>query len=251
MLKPHRRGIRRLCILLAAVSCCFAAASASAVVLKIQVTPSEGTVQEWTLDSNNGYGTYTPLDDGRLAWSGAWASTNKLAVDWNVLLDPDPGISGPVIVTNNFAVPATFNLFMLLPTVGVFPAGSPMFGSSSITVGDANFNSSASLSSVAGSAVYNALADGVVQRQLYANPYSLLPVFGPPGATNSETRSFFGELTTSALTTEIGIRHHFTLSPGDSATANSSFFIVPEPSTCLLGLAGMALLMVTVRRRGR
>jgi hypothetical protein len=249
MRQRRRLGIRRTCILLATVFCCFATTSASAVVLKIGVTPSEGAYQEWTLDSNNGYGTYTPLGDGRLTWDGAWSSENKMKVDWDVLLDPDPGISGPVIVTNNFAVPATFNLFMLLPTVGVYPAGSTMFGSSSITVGDANFDGVASLSTVAGSAVYNALADGVLQRQLYPHAYSLLPVFGPPGSTNSETRTFSGELTTSALTTEIGIRHHFTLSPGDSATANSSFFIVPEPSTCLLGIAGIALVVATARRR--
>ncbi|MCC7085386.1 MAG: hypothetical protein IT427_10305 [Pirellulales bacterium] len=191
------------------------------------------------------------FEDGRQLWSGTWNAESKVELDWNVQLDPDPGISGPVVVTNNFAVPATFNLFMLLPTVGVYPAGSTMFGSSSITVGDSNFDSSASLSTIAGSAVYNALADGVVQRQLYSHVYSLVPAFGPPGSTNSETRAFSGELTTSALTTEIGIRHHFTLSPGDSATINSSFFIVAEPSACLLGLASIAVVVATVRRRGR
>src|SRR5262245_49685773 len=138
MKRQTRLWIRQACILLATVSCYFAAASASAVVLKIGATPSEGSYQEWTLDSTQGYGDYTPLPDGRLTWSGTWSSENRMRVDWNVLLDPDPGISGPVIVTNNFGVPATFNLFMLLPVVGVYPAGSPMFGSSSLTIGDAN-----------------------------------------------------------------------------------------------------------------
>jgi hypothetical protein len=251
MKRPTRLGIRHACYLLATATCYLAATSASAVVLKIQATPTDGSLQEWTLDSNGGYGIYTPLPDGRLTWSGTWSSENKMRVDWNVLLDPDPGISGPVIVTNNFAVPATFNLFMLLPVVGVYPAGSPMFGSSSLTIGDTNFNSNASLSTVAGSAAYHGLADGVVQRQLFPHAYALSPVFGDPGSTNSETRSFTGEFTTSALTTEIGIRHHFTLTGGDSATANSSFFIVPEPSTCLLGVAGFAWVTVIARRKLR
>jgi hypothetical protein len=50
--------------------------------------------------------------------------------------------------------------------------------------------------------------------------------------------------------TSIGIRHRFTLSPGDSSSFTSFFVVMaPEPATAGLLAAGGLLLVVARRRR--
>ena len=176
-------------------------------------------------------------------WSGTW-STAMWDATWNLALDPDPGISGVIGLTNNNATmmqAMTFNVSMA--TIGYYPAGSFMTGSSAITVTDANFSGSATMSTQTGVAMYTALIDGtqlIPSGELFPDAYTLTAT--GLGAANSANTSFTST-TPIALASSMGINHLFRLSPGDNATANSTFYVIPEPMTVsLLGLGALALL---------
>jgi hypothetical protein len=106
----------------------------------------------------------------------------------------------------------------------------------------------ATLASVGISAVYNGRIDlaAAGSASLFIPAYSLA---APPGGTNGATQSFGtfpGSIPGPAVASFIGIQHIFSLTPGDTATFNSTFHLVavPEPATfglVLLGLVGLAL----------
>ncbi len=242
-----RRGAQIVAVLLSIgiVSVC---APVAATTFQITATPQDGAPVQYMLDTS--YGTYAKQSDGTYKWDCLYTPpSNKFTLEMHLVLDPDPGISGPVTITNNFGVTATFSSLLTLPVLTPLPAGSPMQGSSSITISDANLNTVATLSAPAGSAVYHAQVDGIDQRTLFPAAYSLSPPLPVAGGTNSETRAFTGEFTTSALTSEIGIRHHLTLTAGDAATANSTFVVVPEPTARALGL--LSAIGLIALRNGR
>lgn len=195
------------------------------------------------------HGQFDDLGDGLYSWQGEIAPEGAgWTAEWDLVLDPDPGISGVIAVTNITANPTDFSVSFTLPVVGSYPAGSLMSGSSSITVSDADFDNNGEMQAVANSSIYSALIEGVVQRTLFDDPYSLSPTFPPVGNTNSDTMTFSGENTSTDLTSELGLDYLFTLSGGDKATVNSTFFVVPEPITGLLLLCGAVPLL---RRRSR
>ena len=175
-------------------------------------------------------------------WSGSW-STEWWDATWNLVLDPDPGISGVIGLKNNTAMMQAMTYNVSMATIGYYPAGSFMTGSSSITVGDASFNSTATMSTQTGVAVYTPLIDGtqlIPTGELFPDSYSLTAT--GLGATNSDNANFTST-TPLALTTSMGINHLFNLTPGDQATLNSTFYVVPEPTTMsLIGLGALALL---------
>ena len=175
-------------------------------------------------------------------WSGTW-STAMWDATWNLALDPDPGISGVIGLTNNSAMMQAMTFNVNMATIGYYPAGSFMTGSSAITVTDANFNSTATMSTQTGVAIYTGVLDGtqvIPTGELFPDAYSLTAT--GLGAANSANSSFTST-TPIALASSMGINHLFNLTPGDNATVNSTFYVIPEPMTIsLLGLGGLALL---------
>jgi hypothetical protein len=171
--------------------------------------------------------------------------------EWTVSADPDPIVTSNLVVTNVSAVPQTFTSLVVLPITAI-PGATLIGGSISGSVTDGNGGGTgASLDTVAGSALYTALIDGVVADTLYAHPFSAT-VVGNFQSTDIPDADFGTPIPSQAgpaALTDIAIQLKFKLSPGDSASFTSVFVVepVPEPTAItLLGLGGLALL---ARRR--
>ncbi len=109
-----------------------------------------------------------------------------------------------------------------------------MNGRSILTLLDLDGDGSATMSAPTSSSIYSAQIDGTTERTLFDDPttLSLTPV-------HIEVASFSGETTGQAVTTSIGIRHHFVISNGDQATVNGRFEVVPEPTSAALAMLGI------------
>lgn len=193
----------------------------------------------------------TPSSDENkdaLTWGdGSWSNADVL-LEWSgVEGDLDPFVSGNWAITNTSGVTQFFTLIVDLPVAPVLPT-SLMYGSSSITVSDADGSGSATLASVGASALYDGRIDFaavVPATDLFGPGYSLVAGFL---GTNSATQTFGvppGSVPGPGVTTAIGIQHFFSLTAGDRATFNSIFsVVVPEPTPLLLlgvGLVGLAI----------
>jgi hypothetical protein len=222
------------------VALCAVFAVATAQAATIQVT-GESPLGELGVALNSGEsGEFIENPDGTQNWSGEFLDPNGWEFSWDLLMDPDPFISGVVAVVNNTGIDASFTFQVSMPVSVSLPAGSPMSGSSSITINDANGNGSATLSAPAGGSIYEAGIESTVEATLFDDPYSLSPPFPP--STTSDNASFTGTTSTALnVGDEMFLTHSFVLSAGDSATGNSNFSVIPEPaSLVLVVVAGLA-----------
>ncbi|HEV8378888.1 MAG TPA: PEP-CTERM sorting domain-containing protein [Tepidisphaeraceae bacterium] len=160
------------------------------------------------------------------------------------VIDPDPSVSGNIVVKNNLPTTQTFTLSNVTP-VGVPFNPSLLNGSVGVTL--TSDDTAGTVATAAPDAIYTALIDGIPVKTLLNHPFSLsAPAFDSAVATDR-----FGipiPEAGGAVNATIGINLKFTLTPGDQVGITSQFTAnpVPEPTT-LLGLAigGLAL----VRRR--
>lgn len=182
---------------------------------------------------------------------GSHAESTYL-VEWDgVSFDVDPGVSGNWSVTNTSGTTQIMVLSVIVPVLPVAPS-SLMFGSTSVTVSDANFDGVGVLTNLAPGPAYTGLIDmaSIPASALLVDPYLLA---APPGGTASATESFGvfpGSVPGPAVASSIGIQHIFTLTAGDRATFNSTFYLVPvpEPGTLLLVVSGLVGYGVLARR---
>ena len=152
--------------------------------------------------------------------------------------DPDPFITGNILITNNTGVPQVYTVGVALPTV--FAAPNFMRGSVVVSLLDAQADG-ATFSTVAGSPIYTAQIDFGTVATMLDDPYSL----SGTNYVNSGLNEFGWQVNGVAVTSSIGIQLKFQLSPGDSASILSRFEVaeIPEPATLLLlGLGAMTLL---------
>src|SRR5262249_15923279 len=80
------------------------AVEASPMMIEIDATPtSGGATIPYYLDYSDG--PYTTQVNGNSTWWGEEDVSPQVHVKWHLDVDLDPGISGPITITNNFGVP--------------------------------------------------------------------------------------------------------------------------------------------------
>jgi hypothetical protein len=221
---------------LAVVGALVGAAQADIPQLRLACWP-EGASQTW----------WNPpgVDNGNNTYSYQGTRTaSDWRMDWTVLADRDPFVNAVLGVTNLSAVTQTYTMITLLPIAPALTPASLIGGSTGGSVTDSNFDGIGGLSTAAGTPLYNGLADLVGVLPIYNHPYGVNFAFA--GQTISIPSVNVGlpgpSIPNGAILSTIGIKHVFTLSPGDSASFTSFFVAVtPEPaSLLLLGLLAIA-----------
>lgn len=230
-------------------------ATAAAMALSLAAAPSvsqaalismeAGFVGVGTIErASDQIGTLEDLGNGTYRWWGEWAPEGlDWELEWDIAFSPNPELTfNNILVTNTSGTTQTFTSTVTMPTTQTFAAPTEMTGTLSGSLINGS-GASATLSAVPGSSVYTAFIDGNPVQTLLDDPFSVTTsssdTFGPAD---------FVDEPGPALNTSIGITLEFNLTPGDSASALSSFKVIPEPaSLALLGAGGLLLLR---RRRG-
>lgn len=225
------------------------AAPVRALPVSLQVLSngaSVGLLDETALGCADTSGVTAACQASNLSFGGITLSNVTLN------LDSDPVVSAEIAVQNMLGASQHITLLVTLPISAVLPS-SLTGGSVAGGVTDNN-GDGATLSTVAGSAFYTALIDGVTHQMLFphstvvsvVNPYESADTgsasFGLPGVT----------LPGPAANANIGIRLDFELSGNGDAASFTSVFVVqpiPEPGTAMLLGLGLGVVGWSRRRR--
>jgi hypothetical protein len=190
-------------------------------------------------------GNTVAFKSGSMSMMGMWMMT------WsNIALDRDPIVSFAGGFKNLNTMMAMDFVFSI--TTPVLPLGSPTRhgGQTIVTLLDPGLTGPPLhlKTDSSGNPAYVGTIDGVgvlsmlTALNLNTDLSSASESQGYPGLT----------LPSGAVTSNIGILHRFSLTPGDQATFNSSFEVIPEPGTAaLLGFSLLGLLAVGRRVRRR
>ena len=170
----------------------------------------------------------------------------------DINLDNDPSVNGVVAVQNLALGTQQFTLTFTLP---VAPIASATLTGGSVAGGVTENNGDTATLSTTGptSALYTALIDGVVYQTLF--PHSTtLTVVNPFDSADLTPGSFGTPIPSQpgpSVATSIGLRYDFNLTGQDAASFTGVFVVVPvpEPSTALLVVGGLAILARVGRRR--
>jgi hypothetical protein len=190
-----------------------------------------------------------PNGDGTFSYVGSYQDPDgHWTLDYDVLVKPDPFINAAYALTNPSNSTQVYNLLTTLPVAPPIVPSSLMGGSTGGSLTDANFDGSATVSTIGpGTSFYAGQIDGVSVLPLYSDPNSWSVWF--PGQTVNIPQISAGlpgpTLPGPAVLTSIGILHQFSLTPGDAVSLTSFFVAVPEPAS----LALLAIGTLVLRRR--
>jgi hypothetical protein len=261
------RNIRAACAFLAVFSLplllCLATAQADVVTVpavNILVGPegSPMSVDQEDLIANSASMVDNP--DGSVSFINGSMATANWVWEWDFLtVKVDPFISSSFGFQNISGSTMTFVVSVSLPVAPMGPStliGGSMGGS----VTDSNFNGAGGVSTVAPTALYTGMIDGVgviPTAELHPHPYSSDP-FLFPGDTRNILAVNFGLPGPSApgpaVLGSIGIMNKFSLSSMDSVSMTNFFIVeqVPEPSSIVMALTCLAALgwhITRIRKR--
>ena len=170
---------------------------------------------------------------------------------YNVTMNYDPFISASVDVVNNTLATQSYTLIFTLPLGPPVAPGSRMGGSTQGGLTDANFNGIGTLSTAGpGTALYKGQIDGIDVLPLFPDVTTINVPFAGGSASQSTSAGLPGPTIPGPNAfTSIGIKHQFTLTPGDRATFTSFFVVQPVPEPASLSLLGLGGLILILRRR--
>ena len=231
--------------LVALLGATVASANHAPPVVTFEVVGGSGPVEVGSYGSGSTEGDL-------LTWtlSGPISLDGGLIQSWEAQFKEDPYVTNNFVVTNTTAFTQTFITSVLLP-IPAFNYDLIVFSSIGVTTTDSNGNNSLSLAQSGGTSLFQGQVNGVTllnlgNASLPLTTANCLPFPNVPGcsATLSDGVPLAGLPTVPGLANSIGIVVTFSLSPGDSAAVTSRFEIVPEPTTgvlLVLGLAGLAI----------
>jgi len=224
----------------------------------LSLVGGQASALSWTIESSVG-GTLTDGDTLLDHWAESTAdfslALNGAAGDSNSIMSIQLGL------TNSLTVAQTYTITSTLP---IKPLTAPVDfgGSMGVTITDGiGALDLAVLSTSSPDPFFQGLIDGVAiaGATIFGDPYvqgcvsnELLP------CTVADNGSFSSLATAKHATTSIGIRHTFTLTPGDSIGISSNLAIadspdpsinLPEPSTAVLLASGLGILAMLSRAK--
>lgn len=218
-------------------------------VVECWMQVNDGEVFKWNPTViDNGDDTF--YVDPSMTMANMWEIS--LPVNGGVTVDPDPSVSLAVAITNLTGGPQTFTFTVVSPVAPPLPGSTLHGGSTSASIADADGSGGATLQ-----------IDPLTSQPMYRGYIDLMMGGGPvldmlppdvssivvttPYGTNIATKTLgLGPsgpfLPSGPAMVNIALEHKFELTPADTATFNSTFVVVPEPTTLLLiGLGGLFL----------
>ncbi len=157
---------------------------------------------------------------------GTWEAS------WDYVADLDPNgnakLTGNTTVKNKAAEAEDFEVKFRVPVCPFIQNAAKMGGACTVKiVTDAN---GGAVSTVGPNSVFAAMIDDVAGPKLFYGPFNM----GSTGAGTAETANLFGApfpgMNVSAVTSDFGVRHLFTLTDGDMTVITSNLVLGGDPS---------------------
>lgn len=224
----------------------------------LSVASTQASALTWTVESDQG-GMLTTGGTSLHHWAESTSdfslALNAVAGESNSSLSIHLGLMNTLAVTQTFTVTSTIPIKALSSPVD-------LAGSMGVTITDSSDPLDSAMLGIAGQdPFFQGLIDGVpiASATIFANPYFLSCTSGALLACTVADSGSFGPLVAAKnAMTSIGIRHTFTLTPGDSIGISSSLVVagspdpsinLPEPSMATLLASGLGILAMLGRQR--
>jgi hypothetical protein len=236
----------------AALSLCLAVGIGTATVNAGLIDP--GLEIDWWVDGVYAgklqpAGTYNEIT----GWWNYQGAVNDpfsgVSLTFNLDGDPDPLISGNLVVQNLLLPSVDITLLIMLPIAPVITVNTELIGSASL--GLTTDSGGGSLSTFGGNPLWQGMIDGSpvgLGASMFFDPFLL----SNDGLGSAGSSANFGsplpEIGPPALNS-IGIEINFTLTQLDQASITSVFHVVGVPAPGVIGLLGLAALGIGRRRR--
>ena len=163
--------------------------------------------------------------------------------------DPDPLISGNLVVENLLLPSVDITLLVMLPIAPVITVNTELIGSASL--GLTTDSGGGSLSTMAGKPLWQGMIDGSpvgLGASLFFDPFMLANDGLGSAGSSANFGSPLPEIGPPALDS-IGIEINFTLTQLDQASITSVFHVVGVPAPGVIGLLAIGALGIGRRRR--